>query len=119
MASGCARDNPTVAQHLESFTREGVTITQHDWVMVTTADVTVVGRVSELAQMHVYTQNASVVSLVRILIEHVVSRVFDSEELVTVSATGDGLCMCIPLECAHISYMSREVHDGVLRLRLS
>ena len=118
MSRGCAHEKPLVARRLLSFTRQNDRIARHDWVMVTTSDVTVVGRVSELVEMHKY-ENEHVVNVVRLLLEQVILPVFDDLGLVTVKcAYGTGHVMWVPLERAHVSYMCRDISEGVMRLRL-
>jgi hypothetical protein len=51
-----------------------------------------------------------VVSLVRMLINHVCKASFDVHDSVTVALKGSGNCMYVPLECAHVSFMTHE-HD--------
>ena len=81
MAAGCEADSPIVGRHLRSFKREGVEIMRTDWVMATTLGLAIVGRVSEIAQLHVCV-NGHITAVVRVLLEHVVSPVFDSLDLV-------------------------------------
>ena len=78
-----------------------------------------VGRVCELVQLQRYV-DSHLVSVVRILIEQVVTPVFDEQDLVTVDACafGTGLVMCVALERSHVAYMCRDVSCNVLRLRL-
>ena len=63
--------------------------------------------------------NGHITAVVCVLLEHVVSSVFDSLDLVTVNPeSSGGQFICLSLECAHLDLMSRELEDGVLRLRL-
>ena len=125
MERAVATECPSTVRGLNAFEREGIRICRSDWVMVTinhgdAAPTTVVGRISEMVQVNTC-MGERVVSVVRIIIEHVVKPVFDADSTVTVIAEGDGQRMYVPVESAHISYMARcsgEVRAGVVRLRL-
>jgi len=119
MAHGVGGDTPSALRPLGSFSRQGVTIQRADWVMVTilAEDLTVVGRISEILQLHVCLDTRTT-AVVRLLLEHVVKPVFDASDMVTVTTTGESNCLYVPLECAHVSYMCREVCGSVVRLRL-
>ena len=90
-----------------------------DWIFATIGDLHVVGRISEIVQLQLVS-DGHVISVVRLMLQHVVVPAFDADGLVTVpmNATGDGQCMCIPLECTHVSSTHSEVQGGVVRLRL-
>ena len=85
--------------------------------MVTTAGLTVVGRISEMLQLQVMCDN-HITSVVRFMLAHVVVPVFDDQDAVTIRTLGSN-SMCIPLESAHVSLMSCHRADGVVTLRVS
>ena len=109
MANGLAAEDALAARHLASLMRDGIRVAVADWVLITYCGVTVVGQVSSMLQVQLQ-KDEHVVSLVRMLINHVCNASFDVHDSVTVALKGSGNCMYVPLECAHVSFMTHE-HD--------
>ena len=123
MALGVQKERPSTVRHLHSFERDGREITRSDWVMVSCYSggtvTTVVGRISEMVQMNTCIEER-VVSVVRLIIQHVVIPVFDEDDTVTVATHGgESMEMYVPVESSHVTCMCREVGEGMtMRLRL-
>ena len=85
--------------------------------MAAVTGLTVVGRISEMLQLHV-TRDSHITSVVRIMLAHVVVPSFDEQDAVTLATLGSDR-MCIPLESADVTPMTCERVDGVVTLRVS
>ena len=116
MVEACRRDTALTARHLSSFKRSSDEIFCHDWVLASIGTLTVVGRISELVELHVIS-DGRIASVVRVLLQHVVVPSFDSHDLLTVACTG-GQCMCLPLEASHVTAMACQQHTDRLHVRL-
>ena len=122
MQHGMKTEAPIAARHLLAFTRARATISMRDWVRVMIDDTTVVGRISEIMQVHVVTHEAHVRNVVRVMLACVVQPAFDELDTICVSTTMVGQpIMLVPIECAHISPMiilGYSEADQTIRLRL-